>query len=182
MKKIPFIYLLLTAFLLIGTGCQNQRPTTSLPPLETPAVLEQKESVSKTELTAPISSDTDSVSVSIDKDFRITNVGDSNNVGDPLNSIFPIHAYNCDIYQVKDRVPLSYSKIDFFLSRNGENASAILLGTTPPGGAGSGECNLYEDESSSKSKLESGKYRMWAVRYIDSKPDKRTPDISITVK
>lgn len=181
MKKSVFIYLLLPAFLLIGAGCKNQGPTTALPPSETPAVSEkQKESV--TELPASNPLNTNSISVSIDKDFRITNVGNSDKIGDPVASVLPIYAYMCDIYDIRDGVPLHYSKVDFFISKDKKNSPVVLLGTTPGGSGGSDECDLLENESALNSQLEPGKYRMWAVRYIDNKPDKRTSDVFVTVK
>lgn len=110
--------------------------------------------------------------VAIDPDFHITNVGDA---------IFPINAYNCDTYAVTDGIPLSYSKIDFFLAQDAENAAPLLLGTTPPGGAGSGECDLTAAESSLQSQPAPGKYRLWAVRYINNQPDKQTAAIAINL-
>lgn len=184
MKKIS-LFALALAVLLIGTGCQNQKQeqVTSLPPAETQTVPEkQKESVGKTKPVDAATNTDPIASVSVDKNFRITNIANWNpyDLGDP-SAIFPIHVYGCDIYDIKNGIPLHYSKIDFFISKDGENAPAIFLGTTPPGGAGSGECNLYEDESSLKSKLEPGKYRFWAVRYIENKPDKRTPAVLISI-
>jgi len=123
----------------------------------------------------------DAVYIPVDKAFKITNIGTPNFLGNPVTSVFPIYAYMCDTYGMKDGVPLRYSKIDFFISKEAISAPAILLGTTPSGSAGSGECDLLEDESSLKSNLEPGKYRIWAVRYIDNRPDKRTVDNYISV-
>lgn len=126
--------------------------------------------------------DYDTVSISIDKEFKITNIGNSSKLGDPATTIFPIFAYQCDIYEVRDNVPLRYSKIDFFISKDEKNSPTIFLGTTPGGSAGSGECDLQENENGLRSKLTAGKYRIWAVRYIDNKPDAQTADVYITIK
>ena len=170
MKK--FSLLLLSAFLLIGAGCQNRQAAIPLPPKasenESPATQEK-----------PKTSD---AAVPIDNDFRITNVAGWNpyDLGD-ASAVFPVYAYSCDIYETDAGVPLRYSKIDFFIAKDEQNATPILLGTTPGGSAGSGECDLDENESSLKSKLEPGKYRLWAVRYIGGAPDKRTPDVLISI-
>jgi len=125
--------------------------------------------------------DYDDVAIAIDNDFIITNVGNANGNGSITTSIIPIFAYQCDIYEVRNNVPLRYSKIDFFISKDEINASSVLIGTTPGGSAGSGECDLLENESILKLQPEPGRYKIWAVRYIDSKPDKRTPDFHITL-
>jgi len=123
----------------------------------------------------------DSVYLPVDKNFKITNMGNPDFIGNPVTSIFPIYAYMCDTYGTKNGVALHYSKIDFFMSKDIENAPTVLLGTTPSGSAGSGECDLLENESSLTSSVEPGEYRIWAVRYIDNKPDRRTVDNYITV-
>jgi hypothetical protein len=117
----------------------------------------------------------------VDPDFRITNIGDSPALGDPVASVFPIYAIGCDTYGIGNGKPHTYSKIDFFAAKGEKGSSAILLGTTPAGSAGSGECDLQRDEGAQGSDLEPGKYRIWAVRYIEGKPDKRTADIAIPI-
>jgi len=115
-------------------------------------------------------------------DFYITNIGDSARLGDHVSSLFPIFAYQCDIYEVKNNIPLRYSKIDFFISGNEKSSPTIFLGTTPGGSAGSGECDLQENENGLNAKLVAGKYRIWAVRYIDNKPDAQTPPVYFTIE
>ena len=177
-----FSSLLLSTFLMIGAGCQNQQSVIPLSPKASENKMETtpekpQESVTKTESPKPKPS-----TVPTDKDFRITNIAGWNpyDLGNP-SAIFPVYAYSCDIYKIDNGLPLHYSKIDFFIAKDEQNASPILLGTTPGGSAGSGECDLDENESSLKSKLEPGKYRLWAVRYIDGKADKRTPDVLISI-
>lgn len=121
-------------------------------------------------------------SVPVDKDFAITHIASwTRRYPSETSAIFPILAYGCDIYDIKNGIALKYSKIDFFISKDGENAPAIFIGTSPFTAGGSGECDLNENDSSLKSKLEPGKYRVWAVRYIENKPDKRTPDVLISI-
>ncbi|OGH95034.1 MAG: hypothetical protein A2538_05125 [Candidatus Magasanikbacteria bacterium RIFOXYD2_FULL_41_14] len=119
--------------------------------------------------------------VPIDKNFKITNIGNGRKLGDVVMSVFPIYAYGCDTYGDKSGVTLKYSKIDFFAIKDEKNSPTVLLGTTPGGSAGSNECDLTVDENLFKSRIESGKYNIWAVRYIDAKPDKRTIDVKTIV-
>lgn len=124
----------------------------------------------------------DATSVPVDKNFRITNIGNSETLGDPVTTVFPIYAFMCDIHEItSDNTVLRYSKIDFFISKEEINAPTVLLGSTPGGSAGSGECDLNENESSLMSKVAIGTYRIWAVRYLENKPDKRTIDTKISV-
>ncbi|OGH88518.1 MAG: hypothetical protein A3J93_04620 [Candidatus Magasanikbacteria bacterium RIFOXYC2_FULL_42_28] len=119
--------------------------------------------------------------VPIDKNFKINNIGNGTNLGDVVMSVFPIYAFGCDTYGDKSGATLKYSKIDFFIVKDETNSPTVLLGTTPGGSAGSGECDLTAGESRFKSRLESGKYRIWAVRYIGDQPDKRTVDVKTIV-
>lgn len=98
--------------------------------------------------------------IPVDKTFKITNIGSPEHLGDAVMSVFPIYAYMCDTYLDENNVSQSYSKINFFFSQDRDNAPAMLLGTTAGGSAGSGECELSEDESSLKSDLVPGKYRI----------------------
>ncbi|MDO8499208.1 MAG: hypothetical protein Q7S66_00935 [bacterium] len=120
-------------------------------------------------------------SVPIDPNFQITNIDNASHFPASVSAIFPIYAYMCDTYADKNGIPQHYSKIDFFISRDIENAPVTLLGMTPAGSAGSGECDLMAKESTLKDPLDSEKYRVWAVRYIDGKPDKRTADVQILI-
>ncbi|MDO8582209.1 MAG: hypothetical protein Q7S16_05040 [bacterium] len=154
--KNPFVFILpLSIFLLIGAGCQRQQEV--------------------------VSSYDDLASLAVDTDFRITNIGDSATIGDPVTSVLPIYAYGCDVYGASKDEPQRYSKIDFFISEDKKDSPVTLLGTTAAGSGGSGECDLLSNESSITSKLKPGSYHVWAVRYIDSKPDKRTADIKISL-
>ncbi|MDO8499494.1 MAG: hypothetical protein Q7S66_02430 [bacterium] len=122
-------------------------------------------------------------SVSVDPDFRITNIANSSDFATTVTSVFPIIASGCDIYAIKDGVPLRYSKIDFFITKDAPGSHPTrVLGTTLPGSAGSGECDLSLEESEyDETEQEAGKYRIWAVRSIGNVSDKRTADVRITI-
>ncbi|MDO8581980.1 MAG: PsbP-related protein, partial [bacterium] len=155
MKKALLPVLLLATFLLIGAGCQRQQEV--------------------------VSSYDDLASLAVDADFRITNIGDSATIGDPVTSVLPIYAYGCDVYGMGKDEPQRYSKIDFFISEDKKDSLVTLLGTTAPGSGGSGECDLLEDEKGFTSAPQIGNYNVWAVRYIDGQPDKRSANVMVSL-
>lgn len=119
--------------------------------------------------------------VPIDKSFRITNIGNARELGQAVMSVFPIYAYACETYIDSSGTIQKYSKIDFFAAKDEKKSATILLGSTLSGSAGSGECDLALSESKLKTSLAFGKYKIWAVRFIGNKTDKRTLEVKVEV-